>query len=184
MENVPEKLVKNRMAEPLETELQKRGIIQNQQADMKRALDKWNDGLEMTEEIMEAYTGVEDAIARYCYVYGETAYCLGYSDGRLTGMEQGADGKKSVLSLEDMTSLVYMYDAIKKLNITMLGDIITHQKENGVFGALDRIYNVIFNCVCAEITLADEDKQERHVFSILDEDTSLPEKRARKLLGK
>lgn len=100
---------------------------------MKKALDRWNKGLGMTKEMLESYTSVEDAITRYCYAYGETAYCLGHSDGRLIGMEQGPDGKKSILSLEDMTSLVYMYDAIRQMNITMLGDIKIHQKENGVF---------------------------------------------------
>jgi len=182
MENIPEKIVKTRMTEPLEMELRKRGVIQNQQVKMKEAMDRWNKGLEITEERLEAYIRVEDAVNRYCYIYGETAYRLGYSDGTLAGMEKSTDGKKSVLSLGDMTSLIYMYDAIKQLNITMLGNVEVHQRENGVFGALDRIYEIILNGVCAEIALSDENEQ--YVFSVLDKDTGEPEKRARELLGK
>lgn len=76
------------------------------------------------------YSNVEEAIADYCYAYGDAAYRLGYSDGVLAGMENGADGQKSVPSLKDMASLVCIYDAVRILNIIMLGGAELHLESN------------------------------------------------------
>lgn len=183
MKNLTEDTVNTRMAEPLEKELKRRGVFQNQQMKMRDAMDEWNRGLEMTKERWKAFSHVEDAISEYSYVYGKTAYRLGYSDGMLVGIEQGADREKTIFSLEDMTSLVSIYDAIKKLNIIMLGELEVHRKGEGVLGELDYVFDVIDNGICAEIELLGEEKSFEKVTYILDNNMVTPRERARKLLG-
>lgn len=183
MENLTEEIVKSRMAEPLERELKKEGVFQNQLMKMREALHKWNGEVEMTQERVEAFSCVEEAMAEYTYIYGETAYRLGYSDGMLAGMEQGSDRSKTIFSLEDMSSLISIYDAIKKLNIIMLGRLEVHQKEEGVLGTLNCIFDVIDNGKCAEIELLGEEESFERVMRILDKEMSTPDERARQLLG-
>ena len=45
---------------------------------------------------------VEDKVIQYISLYTETAYKLGVKDGIKIGVEQKADGDKTILSMEDM----------------------------------------------------------------------------------
>lgn len=48
----------------------------------------------------------------------------------LETMLQKAAGKRSMFSLDDMTDIVRMYDAVKQLNITLFGHNEYHGGEN------------------------------------------------------
>ena len=63
----------------------------------------------------------EDAWTKYNIVYGEQSYRLGFEDCVQIAKEHEIRVKGSVLSVEDMAHLVYMYDAVKKLNKLLLG---------------------------------------------------------------
>ncbi len=124
-----------------------------------------------------------DSIGRYNYSYGEAAYRLGYEDGVRVGMEQKAAGKRSMFSLEDMADMVRMYDAVKQLNITLFGHNEYHKKEEGVLGALDRVYYIIHNGIGCMLEFLGENESDESITFILDEVEDTPERRARMLLG-
>ena len=98
-------------------------------------------------------------------------------------MEQKAAGKRSMLSLEDMTDMVRMYDAVKQLNITLFGHDEYHEGEDGVLGALDRVYYIIHNGIGCMLEFLGEDESDESITYILDEVDDTPERRARMLLG-
>ncbi|RKI41920.1 hypothetical protein D7V86_08170 [bacterium D16-51] len=102
-------------------------------------------------------------------------------DGKLNILE--TEGSKTILSLEDMAALVAMYDAIKRLNITLTGGIEIHAKKNGVLGVLESIYGIIDNGVCQEIRSLEEEEFSNTVNYILDNDDETPINRAKQLLG-
>lgn len=184
MEGLTEEFIRIRMGEPLEAELRKQDNFQKQQRQLRQVIDDWNRGIEMTKERWQAFDQLEDVLSKYTYLYGETAYRLGYSDGVLAGMEQEADGQTTILSLKDMETLIRIYDAVEKLHYTLFGCIEVHRKEDGILGVLDSVTDVIDHGVCAEIGLLGEDETYERIVCILDHDAMTPEERARRLLGK
>ena len=118
---------------------------------------------------------------KYNSAYGEESYRMGFEDGVQLAKEREIRVKGSVLSVKDMTHLVYMYDAVKKLNKLLLGVWDIHDRECGVLEELDRVCDVIEDGICAEIRLQGEDEMYERLADILDNPEMSPEERAERL---
>ena len=130
---------------------------------------------ETVQEQPEALNMAYDAIPELMYTYGRTAYHLGYSDGKT--------GSRTVFTVEDMCNLVIIYDAVKQLNITILGSIEARNKEEGILGALDRVYDVIASGTGTGTRLPCDEEETSFIVQVLDDKTKTPEERAKLLLG-
>ena len=86
---------------------------------------------------------------------------------------------KMMISRQDMTDLVYVYDAYIMINKALFGDTVLLGFYEGNFGAISRIFNVI------ERNVADGLKKDDYktTWEILDNTSMPPEERARRLLG-
>lgn len=115
-------------------------------------------------------------------IFSEEAYKLGFEDGFMIGMEKEPDGRKSVLSIEDMTVMVSVYDSVQKLKETMLGGKSEYWEKSGVLATLESVYDIAEHAVCAEIRLIGEDEVAERVTDILDGEIAA-EDRAKLLLG-
>lgn len=83
-----------------------------------------------------------------------------------------------MISVKDMTDLIYIHDACDSLNTTLLGVELMVGFHEGVLGALSRIHTVIERNVAEELKKNDYKK----VWEIAD-DISIPaEERAKMLL--
>lgn len=185
MENLSDEMVEIRMGEPLEKRLQKDDVYMQRQKELVGVLREcWEIRPRTKKQRVRKSDIIWDSIGRYNYSYGETAYRLGYEDGVRAGMEQKAAGKRSMFSLEDMTDMVRMYDAVKQLNITLFGQNEYHEKEEGVLGALDRVYYIIHNGIGCMLEFQGDDEFDQSITYILDRIDEAPEKRAEMLLGK
>lgn len=85
-----------------------------------------------------------------------------------------------MISLKDMTDLVYVYDAYITINRALFGEAVFLGFHEGNFGAISRIFNVIERNVIEELKKDDYKK----TWDILDDFSLKPEERAKKLLGK
>ncbi len=139
---------------------------------------------ETVQEQPETVNMAYDAIPELMYTYGRTAYHLGYSDGILTGTEDGKAGNRTVFKLEDMCNLVIIYDAVKQLNITILGSVEARNREEGILGALDRVYDVIASGAGTGIKLSGDEEETSFIVQVLDDVAKTPEERAKLLLGR
>lgn len=97
--------------------------------------------------------------------------------------ERKIRAKGSVLDVQDMTHLVYMYDSIRKLNKILLGEWEIHGRDGGVLRELDRVCDVIEHGICAEIRLRGDDGMYECLADILDDARKAPEERAKLLAG-
>ena len=79
-----------------------------------------------------------------------------------------------MVSVKDMTDLVYVYDAYITINKALFGDAVLLGFYEGNFGAISRIFNVI------EELKKDDYKA---TWEILDDTSISPEDRAKRLLG-
>lgn len=184
MENLTEELLKIRMGEPLEDRLRKDPAYVKEQKELSIILcEHWEIPPRTKKQRVRKSDKIWDSIGRYNYSYGTAAYRLGYEDGVRVGMEKKAAGKRSMFSLEDMADMVRMYDAVKQLNITLFGHNEYHEKEEGVLGALDRVYYIIHNGIGCMLEFLGEDESDESITYILDEVDDTPERRARMLLG-
>lgn len=186
MEFVFDEFVNARMAEALEENLRINEKFQSKQKRLHKIFNIWQKYFvgEEDKEKWLALNQLEEAMAEHTYLYGKEAYKLGYYDGIQVGEEHQLDGNRSILSQKDMTHLVYVYDAVKKLNEVMLGEWLTHFREDGgVFGALDRVYDVIEHSACSRIRLLGEEESYEVLIGILDDKSATPEERAKLLLG-
>ena len=113
----------------------------------------------------------------------EESYRLGFEDGVRLASEREIRAKGSVLDDKDMAHLVFMYDAVKKLNKFLLGEWEIHGRDGGVLEELDRVCDVIEHGVCAELRLREEDEMYERLADILDDTGKAPEERARLLTG-
>ena len=172
-----------RMGEPLEQELRKRTDFLQKQAEWRTAREEFEEKLNMTKEQRLEFDKLEEIYLEYDSIYGDAAYQLGFSDGKLVGMEQKLEGKKTILSLDDMVILIRTYTAIQALFTVMMGQEDMDEITKGVFGVLNKIYSVIENGVCQKIKLLGEDEEARRIHSILGEMLTPTEDKARKLLG-
>lgn len=185
MGNLSDEIVEIRMGEPLEKRLQKDDVYMQRQKELAGVLREcWEIRPRTKKQRVRKSDIIWDSIGRYNYSYGEAAYRLGYEDGVRAGMEQKAAGKRSMFSLEDMTDMVRMYDAVKQLNITLFGHNEYHEKEEGVLGALDRVYYIIHNGIGCMLEFQGDDESDQSITYILDRIDAAPEKRAEMLLGK
>ncbi len=181
MNQVEKEFVLARMEE-LETRIRKNEEYWRQAKIANEAGKRFEEACNKDKEILKAYGEYEERLSEANCVHSEEAYTLGFEDGILIGMEKKPDGRKSVLSLEDMTAMVSVYDAIQKLKEVMLGSGKEYWKEGGVLAVFENIYDIIEHAACAEIRLMGEDEADERVAEILDK-KEVAEQRARELLG-
>lgn len=127
-------IVSTRTGEPLEEELKANRLFMEQEVKLNNASKMF----EKMQESRETYEQVKAEWLKHESLYGETSYRLGMRDGIEIGREQAADRGKTFLSFEDMVTLVMIYEAVKKLNITMLGELTLHSEGEGVLGTLEK----------------------------------------------
>lgn len=178
-----DELVKVRTGEALEEELKKKADFIQKQKEWRSAVNRFDDMVSMTHEQWLALQKVEDIFLEFNSSYGEVAYRKGLSDGILIGVEQKVDGRKSVLSLEDMTNLISVYDAVRQLKKVFLGRMDEHWEDAGVFSVFEYVFNIIDNATCSKIKFLGEDEAIEIVIGVLADETMKPEEKARKLLG-
>lgn len=171
-----------RTGEPLEDRLRKSERFQQQMKFLHKESKAFVADSDLSEKDWKLYDKLEDEWTKYNSVYGEEAYRLGFEDGVQLAAEHKIRIKGSVLSVKDMTHLVYMYDGIKKLNKLLLGAWEIHDKECGILEELDRVCDVIEDGVCAEIRLQGEDEMYERLADILDNSEMSPEERAERLV--
>lgn len=176
-------LVKARTGEPLEEKLKKDADFLKRQREWRDAIHKFDKMVSMTHEQWLALEHVEDIFLEYNISYGEAAYKMGYSDGIEIGMEQTPDGRKSVLTVEDMANLISVYDAIQQLKKVLLGRMDEHWEEAGAFSVFEHIFDVINNATCTKIKFSEGNEAIEMVTDILDDEMMKPEEKAKRLLG-
>lgn len=181
MDQLTQKFVLARMEE-LETRLRNNEEYWRQARISNQAGKRFEDACNRGEGALKAYCDYEDELSKTNCIYSEEAYRLGFDDGILIGMEKEPDGRKSVLSLEDMTAMVAIYDSVQKLKETMLGSRKEYWEDGGVLAVFESVYDIIEHAVCAEIRLLDEDEAFERVTDIL-ACKGGPEERAKELLG-
>lgn len=187
MENLMKDIVANRMAAPLECQLQKDVEFQNYREKFSLVFGKLQKKLSDNRKKIKLLDKLDKAMTDYTCRYGEIAYYLGFHDGMSVGLEHAGTcvqkdemEEQTGISVEDMTHLIYIMDAYRQLNITFCGEEMMLGFDEGCIGSLSRIYKVIAHNVCAEMRENDFAKEDEILL-----DTSLtPEERAKKLLGK
>ncbi len=179
MDKLSDEIVMNRTSEALEEELEKAGYREKLK-EITGITKIWRKG--MSKETLKLYDKVEDKVIQYISLYAEAAYKLGVKDGVKIGMEQKADGDKTILSMEDMVHIIYIYDAVKKLNCIMLGEEGAYDKEESILGTLWRICDLAYNGASCKFGLLGEDEADERISYILDKPGCTPEARAAMLL--
>lgn len=184
MEILSKELIESRMGDPLEERLQQDPSFLEKRKELSVTLrEHWEVPPRTEKQRVWKSDKIWDSIGRYNYAYGEVAYRLGYEDGIRVGMEKKAAGKRSMLSLKDMTDIVRIYDAVKLLNITLFGHNEYHEKEEGVLGVLDRVYHIIHNGSGCMLEFLGDDESDERITYILDRIDEPSEIRAKMLLG-
>ena len=135
----------------------------------------------MSEKCWKLYDRLEDEWTKYNILYGEKSYRLGFEDGMQIASEREIRAKGSVLSFQDMTRLIYLYDAVKKLNMFLLGEWDNYDRGSGTLKELDRVCKVIEDGACVEIRLQGEDETYECLTDILDTSEIAPEEGAKRL---
>lgn len=181
MNNIEKEFVLARM-EALEAKLRNNEEYWQQAKISNEAGKRFEEACDKGEGVLKAYCDYEDELSKTNCIYSEEAYKLGFDDGILIGVEKKPDGRKSVLSLDDMTALVAVYDSVQKLKKTMLGGKSEYWEEGGVLATFEKVYDIIEHAVCAEIRLMGEDETFEKVTDIL-ACKGTPEDRAKELLG-
>jgi len=85
-----------------------------------------------------------------------------------------------MISIKDMADLVYVYDAYITINKVLFGETVFLGFNEGNFGAISRIFNVIERNVDDGLKKDDY----KRTWEILDDFSLEPEERAKKLLGR
>lgn len=184
MDFISEEFVAARTREPLETRLKNSDSFQQQMKSLHEASKAFTRDSVKSDECWKAFDRLEDEWSKYNIRYGEESYRLGFEDGVQLASEREIRAKGSVLDARNMTHLVYVYDAIKKLNKLLLGEWDIHGRDGGVLEELDRVCDVIEGGICAEIRLRGEDEMSECLADILDDVGKAPEERAKLLTGK
>lgn len=177
-----DEMVYTRIGDPLDAELAKNADYIEVKKQLKTAIDKFNDMLKLTKEQWTALAKMEDSFSERDAVCVEAAYRLGYSDGVLVKTEQSFDGKKSLLSVEDMANLIAAYDSVQKLKKTLFGDV-SEDTEDTIFKVLDGIFGVLTSAACTKFSFLEEGEACDEISSIADNEALTPEERAKQLLG-
>lgn len=183
MDVISEEFIFARTGEPLETRLKNSDSFRQQMKSLHEAAKKFTRDSVKSDECWKAFDRLEDEWSKYNIRYGEESYRLGFEDGVQLASEREIRAKGSVLDARNMTHLIYVYDAIKKLNKLLLGEWDIHGRDGGVLEELDRVCDVIEGGICAEIRLRGEDEMYECLANILDDVGKAPEERARMLTG-
>lgn len=181
MDFLSDELIFARVGEPLEQRLRKSERFRQQTQSLSDISKEFAENFILSEKDRGLFDRMDDEWSQYSSVYGEESYRLGFEDGVRLASEHAIRGKGSVLSVKDMTHLVYMYDSVKKLNKLLLGTWDIHGRECGILEELDRVCDVIESGVCAEIRLQGEDEMHEQLEDILDNSEMSPEERAKRL---
>lgn len=181
MDQIAQEFVLARMEE-LEVRLRNNQEYWQQAKIANQAGKIFEDACDRGKGVMKAYSEYEDELSKTNCLYSEEAYKLGFEDGLMIGMEKEPDGRKSVLSIEDMTALVSVYDAVQELKKTMLGSGKEYWEEGGVLAVFESVYDIIEDSTAIEIKLMGEDECSEKVTEIPDKDVAA-EERAKELLG-
>ena len=181
MDLITDEFVFARTGEPLEARLKDSDSFRQQMKSLHGAAKKFTRDSVKSDECWKAFDRLEDEWSKYNIRYGEESYRLGFEDGVQLASEREIRAKGSVLDVKDMTHLVSVYDAIKKLNKLLLGEWEIHGRDGGTLQELDRVCDVIEHGVCAEIRLRGEDEMYECLADILDDSEAPPEERAKKL---
>lgn len=153
MSIISEEFFAARTGEVLEARLRESDKYQKNMEDLHKALRVFSKAADLSKKTWKLYDALDDAWTEYNIMYGEESYRLGLEDGMQTASEREIRAKGSVLSFMDMTHLVYLYDAVKKLNEFLLGEWDNYDRDCGTLKELDRVCKVIENDTCAEIRL-------------------------------
>ena len=178
---ISEEFISSRTGEPLETRLKNSAGFRQQMKSLRKASKAFTRDSVKSDECWKAFDRLEDEWGKYNIRYGEESYRLGFEDGVQLASEKKMRAKGSVLDVKDMTHLVYVYDAIRKLNKLLLGEWEIHGRDGGVLRELDRVCDVIEHGICAEIRLRENDEMYGRLVNILDDEEKAPEERAKLL---
>ena len=183
MDFVTDEFILSRTGEVLEARLRGSEKFQQQMKALHEASKAFSKGSGMSKRCWKLYDILEDEWTKYNILYGDEAYRLGFEDGVQVASERKIRANGSVLSVKDMTHLIYLYDAIRKLNKLLLGEWEIHGRDGGILGVLDRVCDVIEDGACAEVRMRGEDEMYECLTDILDNPGMTPEERAEKLAG-
>lgn len=183
MDLISREFLDARTGEALEARLRDSDIFRQQAKCLHEASKAFSKDSGMSNRYWKLYDALENEWSKYNTIYGEESYRLGFEDGMQIVSEKEIRAKGSVLSFQDMTHLIYLYDAIKKLNMFLLGEWDNYDRDRGTLKELDRVCKVIENGACAEIRLRGEDEAYECLTDILDNSGIAPEERARMLTG-
>ena len=181
MDFISEEFLAARTGEALEARLRGSDTFRQQMKSLHEASKAFSKDSGMSEECWKLYDRLEDEWTKYNILYGEESYRLGFEDGMQIASEREIRAKGSVLSFKDMTHLIYLYDAVKKLNVFLLGGWDNYDRDSGTLKELDRVCKVIEDGACAEIRLQGEDEIYECLTDILDNSETAPEERAKRL---
>ena len=112
---------------------------------------------------------------------GKIIYDLGYMEG--TRDSNVPEEIINILSLDDLTSLIKVYDAINTLNTAIIGALGIDRKKSPLNGISRHLIDVICNNICKNPSIARMDEFIEEVMYILCANKAGAEKRARRLLG-
>ena len=183
MDFISEEFIAARTGEPLETRLKNSDSFRQQMKSLHEASKAFTRDSVKSDECWKAFDRLEEEWSKYNIRYGEESYRLGVEDGIQLDSETEIRTNGSVLDVTDMTHLVYVYDAIRRLNKLLLGEWEIHGRDSGVLEEFDRVCDVIEHGVCAEIRLRGEDEMHECLEHIMDDDEKAPEERAKLLTG-
>ena len=183
MDFISEEFLAARTGEALEARLCDSDSFRQQMKCLHEASKAFSKDSGMTEKCWKLYDTLENEWTKYNIKYGEESYRLGFEDGVQIASEREIRAKGSVLSFQDMTHLIYLYDAVKKLNMFLLGEWDNYDRDRGTLKELDRVCKVIEDGACAEIRLRGEDENYECLTDILDNSGIAPEERAKMLTG-
>ncbi len=183
MDYITDEFIFARTREPLEERIQENDKFRHQMKLLRELSKVFAKDSGLSEKSWKLFNKLEDEWSKYNIMYGEESYRLGFEDGVQIASERKIRAKGSVLSLKDMTHLICMYDAVKKLNEILLGTWEILDREGGILAELDRVCDVILGGACAEIRLCGGEDAYECLTDIMGNQELTPEERARKLTG-
>ena len=182
MKQLTEEFISARM-EYLEEVLRTDAEFQQQTKILNEAGKEFEEAVNRTENIWEKYIEFEELQTKRNCKYSESVYQLAYDDAMQLAAEHQLKMKKSVLNNRDMEHMIYLYDAVKKLNVVLLGQDEACYAKDGVLKEFDRIFQVIESGVCSEIKMLGKDEAVERIESVLENDQMSPEEKAGILAG-
>lgn len=184
MRHIVEEFAAQRLGEPLDKTLNQDEKYQKRKKQYHEALEEIKKYLNIDNpKDLSVLLRLDEAVGDYSASYGDVAYSLGFYDGMGVGMEYGNTGgeqreKTMEITMEDMEDLIQVHDACKALNIALHGAYVAYAFNEGIFGKMGKIYEVISRHISSRFQENDVYEEERILA-----DTSLdPKERARLLM--